>query len=238
MHRVQKIIAESGLCSRRKAETLIEEGKVTVNGVTITIGDKADAKTDDIRVEGQRIKVEEKVYYMLHKPKDYLCTSDDLYKRKTIHQLLPKKKRIYSVGRLDRDATGLLLVTNDGDFANNITHPSREVNKTYVAILDNPFKPNDAKKLEEGIRIDKQLVKGKIILLDKKTIAITIHSGLNKVVKRICKFLGYYVRTLHRTHIGSLALDIPAGEFRELTKEDKDLLFSNKEITPETFTNE
>lgn len=235
MERVQKIIAESGLCSRRKAEELIEEGKVTVNGVTITIGDKADAQTDDIRVEGQHIHAESKVYYMLNKPKNYLCTSSDVYKRKTIHELLPKKLRIYSVGRLDRDATGLLLVTNDGEFANKITHPSHEVKKTYIAVLDNPFNPHDAKKLEEGIVIDKQKVTGEIILLDKKTIAITIHNGMNKVVKRICKHLGYYVRTLHRTHIGNLALDVLDGEYRELTDEDKELLFQTPEITKETF---
>ena len=176
MDRVQKIIAESGLCSRRKAEELIEDGKVTVNGVTITIGDKADKETDNICVEGQKIHIEEKVYYPLNKPKNYLCTSSDVYKRKTVLELVPKKKRVYSVGRLDRDATGLLLITNDGDFANNITHPSHEVKKTYIAVLDAPFKPSQAKILEEGIRLDKQLVKGKIVVLDKDTIAITIHS--------------------------------------------------------------
>lgn len=237
MERVQKIIAESGLCSRRKAEVLIEEGKVSVNGVIITIGDKADRDNDKIFVEGQQIVVEEKIYYILNKPKNYLCTSNDLYDRKTILDLLPKKKRIFSVGRLDRDATGLLLVTNDGDFANKITHPSNEITKTYIATLDNPFHKSDSKKLEEGIQIDKQLVKGSIVVLDKKTIAITIHNGMNKVVKRICKALGYYVRQLHRTHIGGLAIDIPDGDFRLLTEEDKQAIFEDTKITRETFAN-
>lgn len=237
MDRVQKIIAESGLCSRRKAEELIEDGRVQVNGVTITIGDKADKNVDKIFVNGQQIVSEDKVYYMLNKPKNYLCTSSDVYKRKTILELLPKKQRVYSVGRLDRDATGLLLVTNDGDFANKVTHPSNEVKKTYIAVLDNPFNMKDANKLEEGIRIDRQLVVGKITPLDKQTIAITVHNGMNKVVKRICKEMGYYVRQLHRTHIGNLALDVMDGDYRVLTQEDMKLIFEEPTITKETFVN-
>lgn len=235
MERVQKIIAESGLCSRRKAEELIEEGKVTVNGVKITLGDKADREQDDIRVQGKQVKIEDKVYYMLHKPKNYISTSRDMYGRKTVLELVPKNKRVFGVGRLDRDATGLLLLTNDGEFANKITHPRYEVNKTYIAILDKPFHPKDVKKLQDGIRIDKQLVKGDIIVLDKSTIAITIHSGMNKVVKRICKAMGYYVRQLHRTHIGGLALDVPIGEFRELTEEERKLALKKIPITKEIF---
>lgn len=235
MERVQKIIAESGLCSRRKAEDLIEQGKVTVNGIKITLGDKADRVTDIIKVDNKKIAVEEKVYYMLHKPKDYICTSSDVYGRKTVLSLVPKKKRVFSVGRLDRDATGLLLLTNDGEFANKITHPSHEIKKTYIAILDQPFKKSDAKKLEEGIKIDKQTVKGNILVLDKNTIAITIHSGMNKIVKRICKFLGYYVRELHRTHIGNLALDIPLGEFKELDANELQETLRKPQISKKTF---
>ncbi|MCA9477621.1 MAG: rRNA pseudouridine synthase [Nanoarchaeota archaeon] len=236
MDRVQKIIAESGLCSRRKAEELIEAGKVKVNGVVIGLGDKADRDVDDIKVDGKKIAVEDKVYYLLHKPKNYLCTSRDMYDRKTVLELVPKGKRVFSVGRLDRDATGLLLLTNDGDFGNKVMHPSHEVKKTYIAVLDLPFKPSDAKKLEEGIKIDRQVVKGKIIILDKKTIAITVHSGMNKVIKRICKALGYYVRQLHRTHIGSLAVDVPVGEFRELSPEELKLVFKQPKISKATFT--
>lgn len=234
MERVQKLIAKAGICSRRKAEELIAEGKVKVNGITVSLGDQAE-ETDKILVNGSPLKIEPKVYYMLNKPKKLISTVRDLYGRKTVMTLLPKKLRIYPVGRLDRDATGLLLFTNDGDFANRIMHPSNEVDKTYIAVLDKPFNSKDAQTLAEGIKIDKMLVKGKIIKLDKATIAITIHSGLNKVVKRICKSLGYYVRKLHRTHLGNLALDVETGSYRELDKKDRELIFSKAKISRQTF---
>lgn len=236
--RVQKIIAQSGLCSRRKAEDLIQEGKVTVNGVRITIGDKADWNTDEIKVDGTVLVREDKVYYMLNKPKRYITTSSDLFNRKTVLELVPRKKRVFSVGRLDRDATGLLLLTNDGEFANKITHPKYEVQKTYIAVLDKPFEKKDLNKIQKGILIDKHLVKAKAVILEKSTVAITLHVGLNKVVKRIFKELGYYVRTLHRTHIGNVAVDISQGSYRELKAEEMKKLFEKPNITKKTFFEE
>ncbi|MBN1175039.1 rRNA pseudouridine synthase [Candidatus Woesearchaeota archaeon] len=233
--RVQKIIASSGLCSRRKAEELIEEGHVKVNNVVVSLGDKADSQTDIILVNGKQIKIEEKKYYVLNKPKGYITTSDDMFNRKKVTDLVPRSPRVFSVGRLDRDATGILILTNDGDFAQNIAHPSKEVEKTYIAILDKPFSTFDIKKFKEGIRIEKDIVKAKVILLEKNTVAITLHVGIHKVVKRLFKMSGYYVRTLHRTHIGSLALDLDKGEWRELTEEDKKLIFTKPKITKATF---
>lgn len=236
--RVQKIIASSGICSRRKAEEMIDEGRVKVNGVVISLGDKADAKEDIILIDNKQIRIEEKKYYMLNKPKGYITTSDDMYNRKKVTDLVPKSPRVFSVGRLDRDATGILILTNDGDFAQNIAHPSKEVEKTYIAILDKPFESPDLKKLKEGMDIEKHTVKAKVVILDKKTVAITLHVGIHKIVKRLFKELGYFVRSLHRTHIGSLPVDIESGEWRELTSEDKELIFIKPKITKETFLGE
>lgn len=232
MERVQKIIAAAGICSRRKAEDLIIEGKVKVNGKTITIGDKAN-NTDEVSVNNKIINQEDKKYYLLHKPKGYITTSDDMFGRKKVIDLIPKKPRVYSIGRLDRDATGLLLLTNDGDFANNIMHPSKEISKTYIAKLDKTINKEKLKLIEKGIRIDKQLVKAKTIFIDDRTIAITLHVGINKIVKRLFKALGFYVKKLYRTHIGNFELDIEEGSYRELNKKDKKEIFAKPEINKE-----
>ncbi|MGM5480984.1 MAG: pseudouridine synthase [Nanobdellota archaeon] len=236
LQRLQKLIAASGYCSRRKAEELIKQGVVSVNGINVTIGDKADPVQDTITVHGEPITFEKKEYYMLHKPLDYITTSSDMYDRKIVTELVDTKARVFPVGRLDRDATGLLLMTNDGDFANKIMHPSREVQKTYIAILTEQFDKSDLDKLLKGIKIEKQNVKAdQAIMLENNTVALTVHVGINKVVKRLFKGIGYYVKHLHRTHIGSLALDIPAGEYRPLTGEDRKLIFTPHELGLETF---
>ena len=235
IERVQKIIASAGICSRRKAEELIEQGKVTVNGIKITLGDKADGDVDKILVNGKLIQPSKKVYYMLNKPKRYITTSNDMYGRKKITDLVPQNPRVFSVGRLDRDSTGLIIMTNDGDFANNITHPSKKVEKTYIAILDKPFERKHKEFMEKGIVIEKHKIIPKIIQLDRNTVAITLHVGIHKVVKRILKEVGFYVKQLHRTHIGNLSLDVESGTFRELTKEDLKKIFEPSKITKQTF---
>lgn len=235
IERVQKIIAASGLCSRRKAEELISEGKVTVNGVLISLGDKANAEVDKIEVNGKLIQSDKKVYYMLHKPKRYITTSVDMYGRKKVTDLVPQKPRVFSVGRLDRDSTGFLILTNDGEFANLVTHPSNEVEKTYIAITDKPFEKKHKEFLERGVIIEKHKIKPKIVQLNKNTIAVTLHIGIHKVVKRILKEAGFFVKQLHRTHIGNLALDIEVGGFRELEKADLDKIFEKPKITKKTF---
>lgn len=236
MERVQKIIAESGLCSRRKAEDLIKAGKVSVNGKIVDIGASADASKDTITVDGRIIEKEPKVYYLFNKSKGYITTNSDVYDRKKVADLLPKKPRIFPVGRLDRYATGILIMTNDGEFANSIMHPKFEVKKTYIVILDQPFQKKHIDVIRKGIEIDKHLVKADVIVLDKKIVAITLHVGINKVVKRLFKKLGYYVKKLHRTHIGNLAVDVPEKEFRILSKEDKKKIFEKPNITRKTFS--
>ncbi len=233
--RVQKIIAQSGLCSRRKAEELIQQGVVSVNGVRITIGDKADAQTDTICVGDKPIILEEKVHYMLNKPKNYITTNDDMYKRNKVTDLVPKKPRVFGVGRLDRDASGLLILTNDGDFAQRILHPKHKIKRTYIAILKEPFNPKDLKKFKEGVLIDKRKVFANAVILEKNIIAITLHVGFHKVVKRLCKEIGYYVKHLHRTHMGNLAVDVEQGTYRELDKKDMKKIFEEPHITKQTF---
>jgi 23S rRNA pseudouridine2605 synthase len=232
--RVQKLIARSGFCSRRKAEDYIAEGKVFVNDKKITLGDKAEF-SDKIVVDGKKLVPEKLVYYMLNKPKHYITTSKDLFNRKKVVDLLPSKPRVYSVGRLDRDTTGLLLFTNDGDFAQKVSHPRNNISKTYIATLDRPFSNSDISSFEKGIVLDKRKIVSKVIVLEPKIIAITLHVGIHKVVKRLLKSKGYYVKRLHRTHIGSLALDIDERTFRELSKEDLKLVFQEPTITKETF---
>ena len=238
IERVQKIIASSGLCSRRKAEELIKEGKVFVNKKQISLGDKADPDVDKIFVDGKLIKLENKIYYMLHKPRRYITTSDDLFGRKKVLDLIPKTPRVFSVGRLDRDSTGLLILTNDGFFANKVTHPSNQIIKTYIAVLDKPFTSKDKRFLEKGVNLEGRMVRSEIIILDKNTVAVSLHVGIHKVVKRILKIAGFYVRQLHRTHIGNLALDVPVGEYRVLEKDDLKKVFEKPELSKETFLNE
>ena len=235
MERVQKIIAASGLCSRRKAEELIEAGRVKVNGMTIEIGTKADPKTDKVTVDGQAIEQEQKVYYMLHKPRKYATTTADPFAKKKVVDLVPKKVRVYPVGRLDKDATGLLILTNDGMFANKIAHPSNSVPKTYIAVLKEPISPKQLKRLEDGVLVDGKTIKSQVVKLDKETVAITVHVGIHKIVKRLFKGVGSYVKHLHRTHIGNLALDIEESDWRTLTAEDKKALFAKPTISKETF---
>ncbi|MGM5479958.1 MAG: pseudouridine synthase [Nanobdellota archaeon] len=236
VERIQKIIAKSGYCSRRKAEDLIDEGKVTVNNIVVSLGDKADVLTDKIMVGGKPISLEQKEYFMVHKPKGYITTARDEYDRKIVVDLVDTEKRVYPVGRLDRDATGLILLTNDGDFSQNIIHPRNEVQKTYVAILTEPFNKDDIGKLLSGVRIDKTWVKAdQVVVLDRSTVALSVHVGINKVVKRLFKEIGYYVKHLHRTHIGSLALDIPSGGYRVLTEEDKTAIFTPLTLCKKTF---
>jgi 23S rRNA pseudouridine2605 synthase len=234
MHRVQKLIAERSKYSRREAESLIEEGHVKVNGVKITLGDQAE-DTDLIEVRGAILEPTNYKYYLLNKPKGYVTAAKDKFTKKVITELVPKNPRVYPVGRLDKDATGLLLLTNDGDFANNIAHPRYEIIKTYIATLKEPMTGKEAKQMESGIEIDGQKVSAKVIVLEPKTIAVQVHEGKHKIVKRLVKAVGSYVKKLHRTHIGNLAVDVPEGMFRELTEEDKKAIFAEPAITKKTF---
>lgn len=223
MERVQKIIANSGYCSRRAAEELIKKGKVKVNHKTITIGDKADFKKDTISIGNFQIKKQEKIYIAINKPRNIITTSKDIYDRKKILDLIDIKQKVFPVGRLDRDSNGLIFLTNDGDWANRVIHPRYNVEKTYYVKLDAPLKKCDKAEIENKIKLSDGFVKGKIKMIDKKRIEITIHVGKNKIVKRIFNHFGYNVSALSRIKIGSVKLkNLKQGQFRMLTKNEVD----------------
>lgn len=219
--RVQKIIAESGYCSRRRAEELIIDGKVKVNGERIGIGDKADPEKDMVSMGDFVIQPQKKVYIMLNKPKGYITTVSDLYERRKVVDLVKIGVRIFPVGRLDRDATGLLFLTNDGEWANKIMHPRYETEKTYLALLDTAFSKEEKQIIERGIKLHDGFIKAKIKILDKKSIEITLHEGKNKIVKRIFNEVGHRVKELCRVRVGRISLgNLKSGKFRHLEKNE------------------
>lgn len=238
MERLQKIIAESGFCSRRKAEEYILAGKVFVNGKKVTeLGTKASF-ADEIEVDGKNIAREDKVYYLLNKPRGYVCTLSDEYKRKTVVDLIDTDKRIYPVGRLDYDTTGLIILTNDGELANILMHPTHGVTKTYVAKLNKVMTPKDQMKLKGGISIDgikckpmRLRVRNVDVKKDTCLVEITIAEGRNHIVKRLFKELGYLVDKLTRIEYGFLKLDnMRSGEYRELTIKEVKKLYDYKNL--------
>lgn len=233
MERLQKVIANSGYTSRRKAEDLILSGSVSVNGIVVKeLGTKVGAE-DVITIENQILKTDQKlVYYLLNKPSGYICSLKDEHNRKIVTDLIHTDLRIYPVGRLDYDTTGLLLLTNDGEFANNLMHPSNQIEKVYRATIDKFLSTEDIYKLKRGITIDGVKVeltrlKVKKRNYNKKTeiVEIGIIEGRNHIVKNIFAKLGYNVIKLKRESFAFLTLDnMKVGEYRPLTlKEIKKL---------------
>lgn len=218
--RLQKALSQAGITSRRKAEELIEQGRVTVNGERATIGQNADPSKDDIRLDGDKVESEKKIYLMLNKPEGYITTSHDPYGRLHVLHLLHIPQRVFPVGRLDKDTTGLLILTNDGAFANRITHPRYEIPKVYIAKLDRKISERDIKSINEGVVLDGKNVVVRARRISGKSVEIRIHTGLNKEVKRIFKKYGYWVRGLTRTRIGPLKLDVKVGKYRHLVQSE------------------
>lgn len=225
LQRVQKIISNSGFCSRRKAEELIKEGRVKVNDRMITIGESADPEKDKILINDEELQKEKKIYLMLNKPKDYQSTVHDRFERKTILKLVPISERVYPVGRLDADSRGMILLTNDGDFANKVMHPRNEVSKTYIIMIDKEIKKEDLEKLNKRVRLVDGTVHMKAVKIDKKILKITISEGRKHIVKRALFKHGYYVKDLKRIAIGRLMLDVKEGKWRFLDKKDLEKIF-------------
>ncbi|MEM4239933.1 MAG: pseudouridine synthase [Candidatus Woesearchaeota archaeon] len=218
--RVQKILAAAGIASRRKCEGLIAEGRVAVNGRIAKLGDKADPEKDDIRVDGERVaKKEAKKYYAVNKPRGVVSTVTDPFGRVTVAQLVPQEARLFPVGRLDRDAEGLVLMTNDGRIANILMHPRYETPKTYSATLARDISQKDFRRLKKGVRIGwRRVVPEKAVVHTPRNVEITIHEGRKHIVKIIFKKLGYTVTRLKRTKIGNIILGtLPSGACRELS---------------------
>jgi len=226
LERIQKILSAAGVCSRREAEELIVEGKVRVNGKAVTeLGFKADPEADVIKVGNRVVRPPAvKLYIILNKPRGYISTLDDPKKRKTVIELLGKgAPRVYPVGRLDYDTEGLLLLTNDGDFANAVMHPSRGVLKTYEVKVDGVMSDAAIAKMSRGVRLEDGMTAParvrKMKLTDTNSwIEVTIHEGRYRQVRRMCEALGHPALKVKRTKVGPLSSrGVPLGQYRELT---------------------
>lgn len=220
--RINRYIARSGVSSRRKAEELIQTGAVFVNGKVVTsLTTNIDTENDTVKVNGKLIKLPEYKYYMLAKPVGYTVSRDDFFARHTIFELLPKDNSLFAVGRLDRDTSGLLFVTNDGDFAQNIIHPSKKIEKEYIVDTKYPITKEAKVDLVKGVHLDDGVAKAKKVKEQKSTILdIIMEEGRKRIVKRMIIAVGNEVRALHRKRIGDIVLDIPIGQYRVLTKEE------------------
>lgn len=226
--RLQKYMAENGIASRRKSEELIAAGKVRVNGKIAAIGDKVDPKHDKVTVSGKRVvKVKKNVYIMLHKPRGFITTMHDEMDRKCVAELIQDvPERVYPVGRLDRESEGLLLLTNDGEFANALTHPSRHVPKTYRVTVRPDVTKEQLAAFENGVEIDgRSTLPAEVRVLDKQegrvVLEVVIYEGRNRQIRKMCEALGLEVARLKRTKIGSLKLGmLKQGEYRYLSEDE------------------
>ena len=229
--RLNKFLANAGICSRREADEFIQAGVVTVNGEVVTeLGTKI-LRTDEVKFHDQPVKIEKKVYVLLNKPKDYVTTSDDPQQRKTVMDLVKNAcpERIYPVGRLDRNTTGVLLLTNDGDLASKLTHPKYLKKKIYHVFLDKNVTAHDLQQIAEGIQLEDGEIKADDVQYasptDKKQVGIEIHSGKNRIVRRIFEALGYRVQKLDRVQFAGLTKkNLKRGDWRYLTEEEVDRL--------------
>ena len=229
--RLNKYIANSGVCSRREADLHIQAGVVTVNGEVVTeLGTKINPLVDEIRFNGERLHGEEKVYIVMNKPKGYVTTASDPHAEKTVMDLLKNcPARVFPVGRLDKNTTGVLMFTNDGDIAEKLTHPAYDKKKIYQVILDRPVSQEDYEKILAGIELGDGLIKADeleyIDATDHKKIGIEIHSGKNRIVRRIFESLGYDVRALDRVYFAGLTKKgLKKGEWRYLTPGEANIL--------------
>ena len=236
MERLQKVIAQAGIASRRKAEELILEGKVKVNGEVIKeLGTKV-SESDKVEVNNKPIEKETKEYYLLNKPRGVITTTNDEHGRKTVTDLIETSARIYPVGRLDYDTTGAILLTNDGEFANILMHPSNKIDKVYLAKLEGIIKGEQINALKNGVMLDDVLVKASRVKLKKvnqenstSMVEITIHEGKNHQVKRMFESVGFHVEKLTRERIGIFDINnLKSGQYRKLTPKEVQIVYSYK----------
>lgn len=229
--RLNRFLANAGVCSRREADDFIQAGVVTVNGQIVSeLGSKV-LRTDEVKFNGQPVSLEKKVYILLNKPKDYVTTSDDPQQRKTVLDLVKNacKERIYPVGRLDRNTTGVLLLTNDGDMASKLTHPRYLKKKIYHVFLDKNMTAYDMQQMRDGLNLEDGDVKVDAVEYadptDKKQVGVEIHSGKNRIVRRMFESLGYKVTKLDRVQFAGLTKkNLRRGDWRFLTEEEVDRL--------------
>ena len=230
--RLQKFLANSGVCSRRNAEKLITEGKITVNGKVVNeLGTKINPETDEVIYNNKRVQlISSHVYILLNKPIGYVTTAKEQFGRPTVLDLVKNSgnMNLLPVGRLDMYTSGALILTNDGDFIYKVTHPKNEIEKTYNVTIRGNFEIDDVKKLENGVKIDDYIsgkAKVKILKVDKEKnisrVQITIHEGKNREVRKMCAAIGKSVMALHRAKIGSIDVkDLKVGEWRYLDESE------------------
>lgn len=221
--RLQKVLAQAGLGSRRVCEDLIGRGRVRVNGEVAVLGRRVDPDTDVVEVDGAQIGVRPGlVHYLLNKPPGVITTASDTHGRPTVTGLVPAEPRVFPVGRLDADTEGLLLLTNDGDLAHRLTHPSFGVDKEYLVEVEGSPGRGVLRTLREGVDLDDgTTAPAKVALLDRNVLRLTIHEGRNRQVRRMCEAVGHPVRRLVRTRIGPLAdRSLEPGQWRELTQDE------------------
>ena len=237
MERVQKVISEAGVSSRRGAEKLIREGKVLINGEVASIGDKVSGN-DEIIVDGKKVKREEKEDYLLNKPRGVICSRSDKEGRKVITDLIDTNTRIYPVGRLDYDTTGAIILTNDGELTNILEHPKNEVERTYYAKVCGFFSKDECKMLEKGITVDGKFCKAYHVRLkkyDKKTdksyVSLTLKEGHNHEVKNLFKELKHPVDKLKRESFAGLYISsLNSGDYKKLNIKEVKRLYSLKKV--------
>ncbi len=224
--RLNKYLANAGICSRREADVLIQTGVVMVNGeIVLEMGYKVQPG-DRVQYDGETINAEKKRYVLLNKPKDFITTMDDPWGRKTVMSLVAKacKERVYPVGRLDRETTGLLLFTNDGDMAKKLTHPRYKASKIYHVELNKPVKLEDLQKLLAGIELEDGVTKfdkAEYVKESSREIGVELHSGKNRIVRRMFESMGYEIVKLDRVQFSGLTKkDLPRGHYRHLTEKE------------------
>jgi 23S rRNA pseudouridine2605 synthase len=228
--RLNRFLAMSGLASRRKTEEYIITGRIDVNGQTVTsLGVMIDPDNDRVELDGEVLRFEEKVYFLLHKPAGYITTVSDDKKRPTVMELIKTSKRIYTVGRLDYDTTGVLILSNDGDFANAMLHPSNKIMRTYQAKLDKPFDLAHIEPLKKGVSIEGGKGKFESVAIDRKNnrlVTIECTEGRNLFVKRMFRKMDYFVDKLHRSKFAGFTInDLAPGAYRSISLlEIKDVL--------------
>lgn len=220
--RINKFLADSGISSRRKSEEYISQGRVAVNDKIVTeFSHKVDIEKDIVTLDGEKIKPKKHIYILLNKPKGYITTVSDDRNRRTVMDLVKSKERIYPVGRLDYDTTGLLFLTNDGELSQLLTHPGNKVPREYEVKIDKPLDEDDRQKLLQGISLEGK--RGKFLKItfpfhnDKKIASIVCEEGRNRFVKRMFRKLDYTVLELNRFSFAGIMLDVPPGKSRNLT---------------------
>ncbi len=232
--RLNKFLAECGAASRRKSDELIQQGRVTVDGKVVTeLGAKIDPEKNEVRLDGEILHPEKKVYFLLNKPRGFITTTQDEKGRPTVVSLIKTNATVFPVGRLDYNTTGAIVLTNDGDFANKLIHPRNKFKRVYLVSLDKPLEAQHKEKMLKGIFLDGRKSKFTSVEFPKKSdfkkVRVTTEEGRNHFVKRMFSHFKYHVKKLHRESIGFLSVEkLPLGNYRELTPKEIERVMKTK----------